>query len=432
MPKLKAPFPYFGGKSRIADLVWSRLGDPDNYIEPFAGSCAVLLSRPSTPRIETINDADVMVSNFWRATSRDPEAVAAHADWPVSEIDMHARHRYLVLSDEAATFREKMRADPEHFDARFAGWWCWGLSCWIGGGWCSEPESRRITFLGGGEGTRGQGIHAVAKNQDRRRPHINGGEGQYGHGVHAKGESVTEKRPQLHTGNSEHGRGVHAKGNTPSDQVPTLTEGCVVHARGARPEDRQQVPRLDEDCGIVSRGRPQLADAYARGRGIHGNDQAEVCADRRAWLLDWFGRLRDRLRVVRVCCGHWLRVCDSPSVTTRLGTTAVFLDPPYPIEGNSRADKIYATDGAACLNALRDEVLAYCQERGADPRMRIAVCGYDTDGYALLEKSGWDCVAWNAQGGYGNSTEKGRANAGRERIWFSPACIRERTLFTDC
>jgi hypothetical protein len=28
---LKAPFPYFGGKSKIASLVWSRLGNPDNY-----------------------------------------------------------------------------------------------------------------------------------------------------------------------------------------------------------------------------------------------------------------------------------------------------------------------------------------------------------------------------------------------------------------
>lgn len=34
---LKAPFPYFGGKRRVAELVWSRLGDPINYIEPFAG-----------------------------------------------------------------------------------------------------------------------------------------------------------------------------------------------------------------------------------------------------------------------------------------------------------------------------------------------------------------------------------------------------------
>lgn len=43
---MKAPFPYFGGKSKIADVVWSALGQPAHYIEPFFGSGAVLLARP--------------------------------------------------------------------------------------------------------------------------------------------------------------------------------------------------------------------------------------------------------------------------------------------------------------------------------------------------------------------------------------------------
>jgi site-specific DNA-adenine methylase len=43
--KLKAPFPYFGGKSRIAAEVWRRFGDVKTYVEPFCGSCAVLLAR---------------------------------------------------------------------------------------------------------------------------------------------------------------------------------------------------------------------------------------------------------------------------------------------------------------------------------------------------------------------------------------------------
>ena len=43
--KLKAPFPYFGGKSLAAGLVWSRLGEVKNYVEPFAGSLAVLLGQ---------------------------------------------------------------------------------------------------------------------------------------------------------------------------------------------------------------------------------------------------------------------------------------------------------------------------------------------------------------------------------------------------
>ena len=38
MHTLKAPFPFFGGKSRVADNVWSRFGNVPNYVEPFAGS----------------------------------------------------------------------------------------------------------------------------------------------------------------------------------------------------------------------------------------------------------------------------------------------------------------------------------------------------------------------------------------------------------
>jgi site-specific DNA-adenine methylase len=73
---LKAPFPWFGGKSRVAHLVWDRFGDVANYVEPFFGSGAVLLCRPTSPGIETVNDLDCMVANFWRALQHDPEAVA--------------------------------------------------------------------------------------------------------------------------------------------------------------------------------------------------------------------------------------------------------------------------------------------------------------------------------------------------------------------
>jgi hypothetical protein len=54
--RLRAPFPWFGGKARVAGLVWERFGDVRNYVEPFFGGGAVLLGRPSAPRIETVND----------------------------------------------------------------------------------------------------------------------------------------------------------------------------------------------------------------------------------------------------------------------------------------------------------------------------------------------------------------------------------------
>lgn len=59
----RAPFPWFGGKRRVADVVWRAFGpDVNNYVEPFAGSLAVLLARPGgAGKIETVNDRDRMV-----------------------------------------------------------------------------------------------------------------------------------------------------------------------------------------------------------------------------------------------------------------------------------------------------------------------------------------------------------------------------------
>ena len=143
---LKAPFPYFGGKSWIARDVWQRFGRVRNYVEPFFGSGAMLLGRPDETLthnpIETVNDADGLVANFWRAIQHDPERVARHADWPVNETDLHARHVWLVgRKDEIA---RRCEADPEFYDAKVAGWWVWGMSCWIGSGFCSGNGPWRI------------------------------------------------------------------------------------------------------------------------------------------------------------------------------------------------------------------------------------------------------------------------------------------------
>lgn len=131
---LKPPFPYFGGKRRVTAEVWRRFGDVPNYIEPFAGSLAVLLGRPEFKgnRIETINDMDGHIANFWRALKHDPEAVAAYADWPVSELDSHARGDWLYYRPDARAWVERLRADPDYYDAKSAGWWVWFVSTWIG------------------------------------------------------------------------------------------------------------------------------------------------------------------------------------------------------------------------------------------------------------------------------------------------------------
>lgn len=154
---IKAPFPWFGGKSRVASLVWEYFGDVPNYVEPFAGSLAVLLGRPTTPKTETVNDADCYLSNFWRALANDPEQTSRWADWPVNEADLLARHKWLIAQSD---FRERMKADADFYDAKVAGWWVWGLCSWIGGGWC-HTESAQLPHLG----SAGRGIN-------RKLPHL--------------------------------------------------------------------------------------------------------------------------------------------------------------------------------------------------------------------------------------------------------------------
>jgi DNA adenine methylase len=132
----KPPFVYFGGKSPVAQVVWDALGaDVANYVEPFAGSAAVLFLRPQVGNIETINDADGFVSNVWRSIKADSDEVARWADELVSEAELHARHLWLLGQRERLT--ERLMGDPDFYDAKAAGFWIWGINCWIGSGWCS-------------------------------------------------------------------------------------------------------------------------------------------------------------------------------------------------------------------------------------------------------------------------------------------------------
>ena len=170
---LAAPFPWFGGKSGAAQTVWSAFGSVDNYVEPFAGSAAMLLAAPEGKRVETINDADGFVANFWRAIAHDPDAVAHAADWPCNEVDLFARHGWLVR--QTATLTERLHADPGWFDARIAGWWCWGACNWIGSGWCAGVgpwvhDGEKIVRLSRGKDNGGLGVWAQS-------PHLGDAEG---------------------------------------------------------------------------------------------------------------------------------------------------------------------------------------------------------------------------------------------------------------
>jgi len=120
-------------------------------VEPFFGSGAVLFLRPTPPKIETVNDLDCYIANVWRSVKADPETVADYCDYPVNEADLYARHRWLISRKDE--LREKIMADPDYYDAKAAGWWIWGISQWIGGGWCKIKRSANQFLVVGREFT---------------------------------------------------------------------------------------------------------------------------------------------------------------------------------------------------------------------------------------------------------------------------------------
>jgi hypothetical protein len=324
---LRSPYPWFGGKSAVAAQIWMRFGVVDNFVEPFFGSGACLLARPNVSGFETINDFDGLLANFWRALQADPEAVAHHANWPVSECDLHARHAWLNGQRESITAR--LMGSPDFYDTKAAGWWVWGISSWIGSGWCS-----------------GEGPWIVVDGEltdSRQLPHLSASQG------------INRKLPHL-----SEGKGINRK-------LPHLSEG----------------------------------------KGINRK------------LADYFQSLADRLRDVRVACGDFERVLG-PSVTTGVGLTAVVLDPPYDSEAADCHDA-YAVKAA---ESVADRARAWAATNGDNPLFRIALCGYTGEHDDEMTDAGWVPYFWKAKGGYGNQgTGRGRENAKREVIWFSPHCL---------
>jgi len=71
------PFAYFGGKTRLAERIIGLLPAHKHYVEPFAGSLAVLLAKPRA-EMETVNDLDQDLMTFWRVLRERPKDLALH------------------------------------------------------------------------------------------------------------------------------------------------------------------------------------------------------------------------------------------------------------------------------------------------------------------------------------------------------------------
>ena len=89
---MKPLFCYFGGKRRIANEVWKRLGKPDLYIEPFLGGGAVFFAKPEEYKggFDLLNDSDGLIINFYRAVRVLGDELFSMTQIPTSECDLMA------------------------------------------------------------------------------------------------------------------------------------------------------------------------------------------------------------------------------------------------------------------------------------------------------------------------------------------------------
>ena len=287
-PTLAAPFPYFGGKRRAAPIIWQALGDPGGYVEPFAGSAAVLLARPKVKgrRVETINDADGWLVNTWRSIKLSPIDVAAHAAGPVSEVDYHARLAWLQerRTDDLVSWLE---GDPEAHDPKAAGWWLYVAACGIGDPWGGGPwrvidgrlvDSRKATP--GGESTNSLpgGIGA-----NRKLPHL----GDAGRGVH-------RALPHLgDAGQGEHQNQLMAYMVQLAWRLERVRITCGSWERVVQPSVLRAKSGGDGSIGVL------LDPPYATSGDLYaGTTDASVAQQ----VADWCGKAPADLRIV--LCGY--------------------------------------------------------------------------------------------------------------------------------
>lgn len=85
---MKPPIPYFGSKQTIAHWIVRMLPPHEHYVEPYAGSLAVLLAKAPSP-LETVNDLDRHLVNFWRVLREQPERLEQ-----ACALTPHSRHEY--------------------------------------------------------------------------------------------------------------------------------------------------------------------------------------------------------------------------------------------------------------------------------------------------------------------------------------------------
>ncbi len=85
MTLIKSPVPYFGSKQRVAARIVGLFPEHGHYVEPYCGGLSVLLAKAPS-RMETVNDLDGELVNFWRVLRERPADLIR-----VCELTPHSR-----------------------------------------------------------------------------------------------------------------------------------------------------------------------------------------------------------------------------------------------------------------------------------------------------------------------------------------------------
>ena len=120
---LKPPFAYYGGKTTLAQQIAKLLPPHDHYVEPFAGSLAVLLAKEQTGW-ETVNDLDGHLVNFWRVLrDRPDELIRAASLTPHSRDEYtHATQQLEAEQDDLERARQVWTILTQGRSNRLSGW----------------------------------------------------------------------------------------------------------------------------------------------------------------------------------------------------------------------------------------------------------------------------------------------------------------------
>lgn len=145
---MKPPFSYYGGKTTLAPKIAELLPAHDHYVEPFAGSLAVMLAKEPSAA-ETVNDLDGDLVNFWKVLRDQPEELER-----ACTLTPHSREEYEASEALEGSDLERARrvwvrlTQGRSHSMKPTGWWHRKASAGHSPGAYIESYAARMAAVG--------------------------------------------------------------------------------------------------------------------------------------------------------------------------------------------------------------------------------------------------------------------------------------------